>query len=173
MDQSQPRPHPTLHRARHGADGSIDSFLGFWLMLMAESRQGGMRLPNRMRRTIQDFFAGADVRAALDDAGRQAVHDELQEAAAVYWATCKTDPHYSSKMFGMGRLDPREIERKAANELVKTLRAMLASDGLQGPAEPLASLLIDGFIATFGSGASSTVREAAAGTSAEHLLPNG
>lgn len=162
-----PESNPEVERARFGP-GETDRFVGFWLMLVVTARQGGMQRPRQIRRVVQELFDKAEVRAALDVAGAAALHDHLEDAAAAYWVTCQNDPQYSSKMLGMGRLRPQDVERKAARELVTMLIGLVESDSMHGPAEPLGDLVVNGFLKAFGDDALSLLYDAGAKHPAIH-----
>lgn len=154
VNENRPDLHPALRRARYGSEGDADRFIGFWLALIMDARQPGH---SRIRRTVRDFFAAKELQAALAEAGQQAVDDELTDAATIYWTTCRTDPQYSSKMLGYGRLQPQAIEKKASRELANTVHAMTISKAMTGPAESLGSLLQAGFRTVFGDTAAQAV----------------
>ncbi|MDO5735939.1 MAG: hypothetical protein Q4P15_05645, partial [Propionibacteriaceae bacterium] len=91
--------HPALATARYGRNHDGDRFVGFWLELMVEARQGSLRaVTMRTRRLLTRFWSGKDVQAALAAVGDGPFNDQLRDAAEVYFVSCLTDPQYSSGM---------------------------------------------------------------------------
>lgn len=154
---------PTLRRARYGRRDDGDRFLGFWLGLMVDGRQHRLTPSlTRLRRGIEGFYAGRDVRAATAAAGQEAVDAQLRDAAAVYFQTCLTDPNYSSLVWGMNRLQPEQLRAKAARDAAGTLAAIVESRGATGAAAALPGLLVDGFLEVFGEPGRDALRDAVA-----------
>lgn len=153
---------PLMRLARHGKRDDGDRFLAFWLSLMVDARQHRLTPSlTRMRRTIEAFYAGRDVKAATAALGRRALDEQLRDAAAVYFQTCLTDPQYSSVVWGMNRLQPEQLRAKAAKDAATTLDAVVGS-GATGPAEALPALLVDGFVEVFGEPGREALRDAVA-----------
>lgn len=141
---------PALRRARYGKREDGDRFLGFWLTILVHARQDRLTPSLRhVRRAIESFYAGREVRAAVVAVGLQEVQDQLRDAAAVYFQTCLTDPQYSSVAWGMNRLQPDQLRAKAANDAASAL-ASIVDCRAGGVAEELPGLFVDGFLEVFG-----------------------
>lgn len=139
-------PRTALERARFGRRlGTGDRFVGFWLELAVAGRNASLGGDRRnVARTIRAFFKGT--RAAVDEAGVDALHAELRDAAQLYWGSCLTDPQYSSTLFGLKRLDDAELRGKIALEYAQAARLMVDSGALLGPAADLPGLYLDGLL---------------------------
>ncbi len=127
-------PRTALERARFGRRlGTGDRFVGFWLELAVAGRNASLGGDRRnVARTIRAFFKGT--RAAVDEAGVDALHAELRDAAQLYWGSCLTDPQYSSTLFGLKRLDDAELRGKIALEYAQAARLMV--DSARSPRPP-------------------------------------
>lgn len=140
-------PRTALERARFGRKlGTGDRFVGLWLALSVEGRNYPLNRDARSTRRILKRFFGKEAKAALDEAGLEAVHEELRDAAQLFWGTCLTDPQYSSTLFGMKRLDDAQLKGKIADEYAITAQVMVDSRALTGPAEAMPALLLDGLL---------------------------
>ena len=63
-DDARSTLHPAMRPARYGKHDDGDRFLAFWLSLMIDARQHRLTPSlTRMRRTIEGFYAGRDVKA--------------------------------------------------------------------------------------------------------------
>lgn len=154
---------PVLHRARYGPRDDGDRFVGFWLNLVVDGRQQRLTPSlTRVRRAIEQFFAGREVRSAREALGDDAVNAQLRDAATVYFQTCLTDPNYSAGVWGMNRLQPEQLRVKTAKDAAGTLTAIVESRGATGPAASLPSLLVDGFVQVFGDPGRAALRDAVA-----------
>ncbi|MHA6523292.1 DUF6553 family protein [Tessaracoccus sp. G1721] len=161
-DDARSTLHPALRVARYGKHDDGDRFLGFLLSLMIDARQHRLTPSlTRMRRTIEAFYSGRDVKAAREAVGQETIDAQLRDAAAVYFQTCLTDPQYSSVVWGMNRLQPEQLRAKAAKDAAGTLEAVVGSRAT-GPAEALPGLFVDGFIEVFGDPGREALRDAAA-----------
>lgn len=145
-----------LTLARYGRLRDGDRFVGLWVELMVAARQA-----SDGRRIVKSFFRG-DVARAVDTAGQQVVADELRDAARLYFASCLTDPQYTSTMFGMKRLPDEEIRGKIANETASALATLAASGTVDGAASALPGALIDGYVDALGPDSEADLRAAAA-----------
>lgn len=161
-DDARAQLDPVLRRARFGKRDDGDRFVGLWLALVVAARQ--QRLTPSLagaRRTIEDFFRGREVQAAVEVAGPDALQEQLRDAAAIYFQSCITDPNYSSVIWGMNRLQPDQLRAKAAKDAAATLAAIVESRAA-GPAEALPGLLVLGFVDVFGEPGRAALRVAAA-----------
>lgn len=141
--------HPDLVMARFGRKRDGDRFVGFWLALVMEGRQYGLRANARQtRRIVDQFFAGNELQAAVEAVGQRAVNDQLRQAASVYYNSCLTDPQYANTMWRVNRLEPEKLREKMARDTVETLAMLAESGGLQGAASQLPALLTEGFLDT-------------------------
>lgn len=139
--------HPDLELARYGKKHSGDRFVGFWLALVIEGRQYGLRSDVRQtRRIVEKFFRGADVRTALGTAGQDALFEELRDAARVYFESCLVDPQYSSTLWRTNRIEPEKLRGKMARDTAVTLAILCDSGVLTGIATTLPVLLTDGLL---------------------------
>lgn len=139
--------HPDLKIARYGRKNDGDRFVGFWLALVMEGRQKRLRSADRkVCRILDRFWAGHDVQAALATAGVVAFNEQLQDAAAVYFTTCLTDPQYSNTLLRTNRIEPEKLRDKMARDAADTLAVLAESGGLSGHAVQLPALLTDGFL---------------------------
>ncbi len=150
MTEAQPPAlHPDLERARYGKNHDGDRFVGFWLELITQARQYRGRADARQaRRTLERFWARPEVRRAVESVGVSAVHEQLLDAAAVYYSTCLTDPQYSSTLWRTNRIEPQKLRMKMAKETAGTLALMADSEGLTGTSQILPTLLTDGLLQT-------------------------
>ncbi|MGO1384481.1 MAG: DUF6553 family protein [Arachnia sp.] len=148
MDDGQsPALHPALALARYGKKHDGDRFVGFWLALVIEGRQYGLRADTRQtQRIVKRFFAGRDVVAAVGLIGADALHEQLRDAAEVYYDSCLSDPQYSSTLWRTNRLEPEKLRGKMARDTAKTLGLLGDSGALAGLARPLPTLLTDGLL---------------------------
>lgn len=147
MDDSQPRLDPALETARYGKLRGGDRFVGFWLTLVMEARQQRLRPGERqVRRVLDRFWSGRDVRAALAAVGGSALNDQLRDAARIYFTTCLTDPQYASTMWRTKRIEPEKLQKKMAHDTASTLALLADSGGLVGEAVQLPALLTEGFL---------------------------
>ncbi len=148
MDDNEPASlDPALELARYGKKHDGDRFVGFWLALVIEGRQYGLRSDTRAtRRIVQRFFSGRDVAAALDTAGALAVHEQLRDAASVYYNSCLIDPQYSSTLWRTNRIEPERLRGKMARDTANTLGLLADSGVLVGGAKQLPTLLTDGLL---------------------------
>lgn len=138
---------PALELARYGKKHDGDRFVGFWLALVIEGRQYGLRSDTRQTRRIVDrFFSGREVAAALSTAGAPALHEQLRDAAAIYYNSCLVDPQYSSTLWRTNRIEPEKLRGKMARDTAHTLGILADSGALVGVAQPLPALLTDGFL---------------------------
>lgn len=147
--------HPTLALARYGKRRKTDAFLGFWLAIIVEAQQ--MR-PNQrtVRKHIEKFHAGRDVRTALDEVGRASFDAELQDAARIYYASGLEDSSYTSTLMRMKRLSAGQVREKAAMEVVRT-----AAFILDARLEPtLIRLLVTGYLQALAPHGPRELREA-------------
>lgn len=152
---------PALRRARYGRSDDGDRLIGLWLQIMVVARQ--RRLSPSLtgaRRTIEGFFKGRAVRAAVDAVGETALDEQLRDAAAAYFQSCITDPNYSSLIWGMSRLEPDKLRAKAARDAVAALEVIVDSRAA-GHAEALPPLLVQGFVEVFGEPGHDALRAAA------------
>ena len=153
---------PTLRRARYGKRDDGDRFLGFWLTILVHARQDRLTPSlTQVRRAVEGFYAGREVRAAVAAVGLPAVQDQLRDAAAVYFQTCLTDPQYSSVVWGMNRLQPDQLRAKAAKDAASALAALVECRA-GSPAEELPPLFVDGFLEVFGEPGRDALRPALA-----------
>lgn len=134
---------PELERARYGRRGSGDRFVGFWLALFVESRQGGG--PRQIRRVVTSFVQDRQVSGAFADCGIAAVEAQLLDAARLYCASCLTDPSYSSSLFGLKRLAQDAVHARLAEDVAR-LAADLTAAGLDAPSAGLTQALVDGYL---------------------------
>lgn len=148
MNGSESAPlDPHLELARYGRKHDGDRFVGFWLALVIEGKQYGLRSDARQTRRIMDrFFSGREVRAALEAVGVDALHEQLRDAATVYYNSCLTDPHYSSTLWRTNRIEPEKLRNKMARDTATTLALLADSNGLVGVARTLPVLLTDGLL---------------------------
>ena len=139
--------HPVLELARYGKKHDGDRFVGFWLALVIEGRQYGLRSDTRQtRRIVERFFKGREVAAALQTAGLETLYEQLRDAARVYYASCLTDPHYSSTLWRTNRIEPERLRGKMAQDTAHTLALLADSGALTGVAQSLPALLTDGYL---------------------------
>lgn len=164
--------HPDLDRARYGKNHDGDRFVGFWLELVTQARQHHGRADARLARRILDrFWARAEVRQAVESVGQQGVHEQLLDAAAVYYTTCLTDPQYSSTMWRTNRIEPQKLRAKMAKETAGTLALLADSQGLSGMSQALPTLLTDGLLQALAPyGAEELAKAVAADPSAVRAL---
>lgn len=150
MTDEAPRAmHPALELARYGKKHNGDRFVGFWLALVIEGRQYGLRSDVRQtRRIVEKFFLGKDVKAALGSAGQDALFEELRDAARVYYGSCLVDPQYSSTLWRTNRIEPEKLRNKMARDTAVTLAVLADSGVLKGIARTLPVLLTDGLLRT-------------------------
>lgn len=152
--------HPALQLARRGRKGDLDTFLGFWLGILADGRQARFESSRRRtRRTVDVFLSGRDVVAARELVGEDLLVAELLDAARVYFQTCRTDTSYSTTMWRTKRLTDEELVAKAAKEAVGGIGVLLES-GLEGLGAKLPRLLAAGFVDEMGEGAEAALRRA-------------
>lgn len=153
--------HPAMVLARRGPKGTVDNFLAFWLMLLTEGRQARFEAGRRRtRRTVERFLTGRDVTEARELLGEDALAAELRDAAALYFDTCMTDPHYATTLFGTKRLQHADVVVKAAVEAAGALGVLFESGVLDGFARRLPTLLVQGFVAEVGEDSRATLRAA-------------
>lgn len=148
MAEGQQAPlNPALEIARYGKKHDGDRFVGFWLALMIEGRQYGLRSDTRQTwRVVERFFKGREVSAAVQTAGRESLYEQLRDAAKVYYDSCLTDPQYSSTLWRNNRIEPEKLRGKMARDTAHTLGLLADSGALAGMAQRLPSLLTDGFL---------------------------
>ncbi len=146
-DEPSQMPHPDMELARYGRKHDGDRFVGFWLALVIEGRQYGLRSDTRQTRRIVDrFFAGREVAAALETVGAETLYEQLREAASVYYVSCLTDPQYSSTLWRTNRIEPERLRIKMARDTANALALLADSGVLVGMARPLPTLLTDGLL---------------------------
>ncbi len=163
--------HPDLDRARYGKKHDGDRFVGFWLALVTHARQSGRGDARQARRILDRFWAGGEVRQALESVGLLAVHEQLRDAAARYYSTCLTDPQYSSTLWRTNRIEPEKLRAKMAKETAATLALLADSHGLTGMSQRLPILLTDGLLRALAPhGAEELGRAVAGDPSAVHAL---
>lgn len=139
--------HPDLVLARYGKGNDGDRFVGFWLELMVEARHGHLRaVTMRAHRLLNRFWSGKDVQAALAAVGDDLFNDQLRDAAEIYFASCLTDPQYSSGMWRMNRIEPDKLRDKMARDTANGLALLADSGGLVGRGLRLPELLTDGLL---------------------------
>lgn len=156
--------HPGLEVARYGKSHDGDRFVGFWLALVMEARQGRMRSVDRQaRRILTRFWSGHDVQTARAAAGAQAINDQLRDAAQIYFMSCLTDPQYSSTMWRTSRIEPEKLWTKMARDAADTLAMLADSGGLVGDAAQLPTLLTDGFLEALAPHGAGELGDAVAG----------
>ena len=148
MDDRQPESlHPAVELARYGKKHDGDRFVGFWLALVIEGRQYGLRSDTRQtRRVIDRFFSGREVAAALEAVGVETLYEQLRDAARVYYDSCLVDPQYSSTLWRTNRIEPEKLRGKMARDTAHTLGLLADSGALVGLARPLPTLLTDGLM---------------------------
>ena len=146
-DETTPIPDAALERARYGKKHDGDRFVGFWLALVMEGRQYGVR-PNfrQTRKVVEHFLMGRDMQAATASAGQEAVNDQLRDGARVYFASCLTDPQYSNTLWRTNRIEPVKLRSKMARDAANTLALLADSDVLVAVAAQLPTLLTEGFL---------------------------
>lgn len=151
--------HPDLELARYGgARGKQDKFLGFWLHLVVDSRQHSD--PRSLAKIVKRFFEGREVAAAVASAGAPAVQAELTDAARLFFESSLNDSQYSSSLFGLKRLTPDAVRAKAAGDAARLVALLARSGTLDGPAEPLPRLFVDGYLAAMAPHGAHELREA-------------
>lgn len=133
--------HPALALARYGKRRKADLFLGFWLGIIVEAQQASPNL-RLVRRHVDKFFRGADVQAALTEAGQGAVDAELTDAARVYYASGLEDQSYTSTMMRMRRLTAAQVREKAGLEVARLTEVVLGG----GLDERLIEMLVRGYL---------------------------
>lgn len=170
--EQAPSLHPDMEIARYGKRHDGDRFVGFWLALVIEGRQYGLRSDTRQTRRIVDrFFKGREVVAALDAVGSDALYEQLRDAARVYYASCLTDPHYSSTLWRTNRIEPERLRQKMARDTANTLGLLSDSRVLVGLARPLPVLLTDGLLRSLAPhGAEELGRAVSQNPSAVHAM---
>ena len=88
------------------------------------------------------------------------MHAELTDAARLFFESSPNDSQYSSSLFGLKRLTPDAVRAKAAGDAAR-LVALLARGGpLDGAAEPLPRLFVDGYLAAMAPHGAHELREA-------------
>lgn len=173
MDDGKPAPlHPALEFARYGGKRDGDRFVGFWLALVIEGRQYGLRSDTRQtRRIIDRFFSGRDMVAALEAVGVEALYEQLRDAASVYYGSCLVDTQYSSTLWRTNRIEPEKLRGKMARDTAYTLGLLGDSGALVGLARPIPTLLTDGLLRSLAPyGAEELARAVAQNPSAVRAL---
>lgn len=139
--------HPAMELARRGPRGKVDTFLAFWLGMLADGRQAKFESSRvRTRRAIDAFLAGRAVQAAREELGDDALAAELRDAAELYFRTCLTDVSYTTSMFRTKRLTDDELVAKAAKEAVGAMAVILESGARDPFAGRLPLALAHGFL---------------------------
>src|SRR5690606_23870700 len=143
--------------------GNVDRFLAFWIEILTEGRQSRIQVAGpRVRKAIQRFLRDADVAAARAASGDEAVLAELEDAATLYFATCLTDQQYTSTLFRSKRLEPSQVEAKAATDAASALGGLGDSGALDDFTSRLPAALARGFLAALPAGGDEALRAAIA-----------
>ncbi|MCC2594089.1 hypothetical protein LKO27_11795 [Tessaracoccus sp. OS52] len=152
------QPQSPLERARRGPKGNVDKFLAFWLHLLVEGKQPHGSTPAQVRRAMDKLFRDKDVQAARDAVGDATLAAEFRDAALAYFRTCLTDPGYTTTLWRTKRLEPAQIEAKAAKDAAAIIGALAQSNALEGFAERLPALAAHGFVDAFGPESEAALR---------------
>lgn len=143
--------HPVMERARRGPKGTVDSFLAFWLGILADGRQAKYEVSRtRTRRSVDKFLGSGDVQAARGELGDDALAAELRDAAELYFTTCLTDIAYTSTMFRTKRMESGQVIGKAAQEAAAAVGVLRESGGRDPFSSRLPRLLLEGWISAIG-----------------------
>jgi hypothetical protein len=106
-----------------------DTFLAFYANLALYTATSRMTFPRkRIMRDIDKFFSQPRLAEAMAAAGPLAsdmLHQELYDAAVLYFTTCKTDTNYTSALFNIVKLKEHQIAAKAAGNAVDGMLAPL------------------------------------------------
>lgn len=146
--------------ARRGPKGKVDTFLGFWLAILADGRQARFETNRkRTRQTIDRFLDGAAVKDAREILGEDVLAAELEDAAVLYFQTCMTDSRYATTLFGTKHMERTQVVAKAAAEAAGAVGVMVES-GATGFAARLPALLVGGFMSALGADAAPVIRAA-------------
>ena len=148
--------HPALALARFGKRRTADLFVGVWLALLVQAQQLRPNVRGAARHA-EKFLAGRDVRAAVNEAGSEAVDAELADAARVYFASGLEDSSYSSTLMRLKRLTGAQVREKAATDVAKAA-ALILDAGLD---ERLIGLLVHGYLEAVAPHGANELREAA------------
>ncbi|MBB1510308.1 DUF6553 family protein [Tessaracoccus sp. MC1756] len=149
--------HPAVALARYGKRRTGDLFVGLWLGMIVEAQQMRPSLSN-VKRQVEKFESGQDLRRAVEEAGGAAVDAELADAARVYFASALEDASYTSTLLKMRRLSGTQVRDKAAHEVLRT--ADLILEARLG--ERYVPLLVRGFLAGLAPHGARELREALA-----------
>lgn len=147
-----------MERARRGPKGNVDRFLAFWLNLLVEGKHPHGGAAVQARKVIDRFFADRDLVAAREALGDASLADELRDAAETYFRTCLTDPGYSTTLWRTKRLEPEQVQAKAAKDAAAMISSVVQSNAMTGIGERLPALVAQGFTAVFGPESESALR---------------
>lgn len=140
-----------MKRARRGPKGTVDSFLAFWLGVLADGRQAKFEVSRtRARRSVEKFLGSADVQTARRELGDEALAAELRDAAELYFTTCLTDIAYTSTLFRTKRMESQQVVGKAAQEAAAAVGVLLDSGGKDPFTARLPQLLLAGWVTAIG-----------------------
>ncbi len=146
-----------------------DQFLGFWLRLVVDSRDGatpsGMR---RVRSTVDGFRR--ETLDASPSAEAEAYFAELLDAAERYFDTTLTDPAYATSMFGLKRLSTKQLHDKIAGQTAK-VAGMLAGLREDFPGR-LAQVWLQGYSNAIPRGHAALARALATFPATAGLMPD-
>ena len=163
-DASMPALHPSLELVRYGKKHDGDRFVGFWLLLATQARRLlGRPDARQTRRSVEQFFASREMKRAIESAGLVAVHEQLLDAAAVYFGTCLTDSQYSTTMWRTNRLEPEKLRGKMAKDTADILGLLEDSGALHGAAQQLPAILTDALLRSLAPHGAEELSRAVAG----------
>jgi hypothetical protein len=130
-----------------------DLLIGLWSMLLFHAQNSNTKWSiNRARKDIGGFFLDKKWAQALEQAGDQRsrlIASELLDSADVFLKTCRDDSKYGSRLMGVMRMQPQDIARKAANDMLGTVIRYLLKIGEPGESAAIIHAIVMGYPRAF------------------------
>lgn len=125
-----------------------DEFIRLWSVFFVYGRGGlSAHKQAQIQKEVEAFFKRKALQDALDglDNPQQALYEELLDSACFYVRLCLTDRHYTSGLFELIRLKPRDVARKLAEDIGNTILASL----LEMPDTPQVQQMLSAMVCAY------------------------